>query len=137
MMSVQMGRAGLRGTRCAVMVTTLAFAASAAAPVAGSTSPSSHTKAAGAAKLKKKAKRKTKKAVRRSLPVAPIPGLSEPVSPPKIKVANCKKRVKRGRVAAFKCKWNVTGELAGRVPVRCNGRATFNARKKRVTRVQR
>ncbi|MQA74121.1 MAG: hypothetical protein GEU88_07255 [Solirubrobacterales bacterium] len=91
--------------------------------------------AAGGAKLKKKAKAKTKKAVKKELPGGRTPGLSKPGSPTRIKVTNCAERRKAGRVATLKCKWKASGELRGRVPVRCTGRATFNARKKRVTRV--
>ena len=92
-------------------------------------------KAAGIAKLKKQAKRKTKKAVKKSLPGARTQGLSKPPSPPKIQVGNCAERSKGGRLTGFTCRWKVSGELSGRVPVRCKGKATFNAKKKKVTKV--
>ena len=96
---------------------------------------SDRARAAGVAKLKKQAERKTKKAVRKSLPGASTPGLSEPPSPPKIKVGNCARSPKSGRPTAFKCRWKVSGELSGRVPVRCTGQATYKVRKKKVTKV--
>ena len=80
-------------------------------------------------------RQKTKKAVKKSLPGARTQGLSKPPSPPKIKVGNCARSPKRGRPTAFKCRWKVGGELSGRVPVRCTGKATYKVRKKKVTKV--
>ena len=42
---------------------------------------------------------------------------------------------KRGRPTAFKCRWKVSGELSGRVPVRCKGKATYKVHKKKVTKL--
>ena len=107
-----------------------------ATPARGSAAQNpDHAKAAGIAKLEKKAKQKTKKAVRKNLPGAGTPGLSDPSSPPKIKVGSCARSPKRGRPTAFKCRWKVSGELSGRVPVRCTGKATYNVRKKKVTKL--
>ena len=127
--------AGTGTIRGVAVVTAVALAVGVATSASASATPNSgHAKAAGVEKLKKKAKRKTKKAVRKSLPGAHTPGLSEPNSPPKVSVG-CARSPKSGRPRAFKCKWKVSGELSGRVPVRCKGKATYKVRKKRVTKV--
>ena len=118
----------------ALTAVALAVGVASSAP-ASAAQNSGHAKAAGVGKLKKKAKKKTKKAVRKSLPGARTKGLSKPPSPPKIKVGNCAQRSQGGRLTALRCRWKVGGELSGRVPVRCTGKATYKVRKKRVTKV--
>ena len=114
----------------------VALAAGVAMPARASAAPNlDHAKAAGVAKLKKQAEQKTKKAVKKSLPGARTQGLSKPPSPPKINVGNCARSPKRGRPTAFKCRWKVSGELSGRVPVRCKGKATYKVHKKKVTKL--
>jgi hypothetical protein len=127
---------GISGWRRVVTVlTAAALVTGVGMPTPASAAHDLHSaKAAGVAKLKKQAERKTIKAVRKSLPGAGTPGLSEPPSPPKINVG-CARSPKRGQPTAFKCRWKVSGELSGRVPVRCTGTATYKVRKKTVTRV--
>ena len=121
--------------RAVTVLTAAAFATAAVGltPASPASGPDQAAKA-GVAALKKKAEQKTKKAVRKSLPGARTPGLSKPPSPAKINVG-CARSPKRGRPTAFKCRWNVRGELSGRVPVRCKGKATYKVRKKAVTKV--
>jgi hypothetical protein len=123
-------------TRVLTALTVGAVAAGLAMPTPASAAANLDLAAkAGTAKLKKQAKAKTKKAVKKQLPGARSPGLSKPPSPPRIKVTTCKARTSGGRLSGFTCRWNVKGEVRGRVPVRCKGKATFNARQKRVTKV--
>ena len=121
--------------RAVTVLTAAAFATAAVGltPASPASGPDQAAKA-GVAALKKKAEQKTKKAVRKSLPGARTPGLSKPPSPAKINVG-CARSPKRGRPTAFKCRWNVRGELSGRVPVRCKGKATYKVRKQAVTKV--
>jgi hypothetical protein len=84
---------------------------------------------ADVASLKQKAETKTAKAVKRKLLRDRTPGLAK--QDLKIKVPSCKQRNKRGRLAGFRCRWNVKGELPGLVPVRCKGRATVDAKAKK------
>jgi polysaccharide biosynthesis protein PslG len=84
---------------------------------------------ADVASLKQKAGTKTAKAVKRKLLRDRTPGLAK--HDLQIKVPSCKQRTKRGRLAGFRCRWNVKGELPGLVPVRCNGQARVNAKAKK------
>jgi polysaccharide biosynthesis protein PslG len=82
-----------------------------------------------AASLKKKAAKKTVKAVKRKLLADRAPELAKPNLT--IKVSSCKVRTRRGRLAGFRCSWSVKGELPGVVPVRCNGKAKVDAKAKK------
>jgi len=85
--------------------------------------------------LKKKAVKKTTKAVRKELPGVGIPELATPGSPPSIKVSSCKQRKKGNRFVGFTCSWAAHGEAPGLVPFRCNGKATFDAKHKKVKKI--
>ena len=127
------GKATIRGV---IALIAIALAAGLATPARASAAQNlDHAKAAGIAKLKKQAKQETKKAVKKSLPGARTPGLSKPPSPPRVNVGNCAERSNGGRLTGFTCSWKVGGELSGRVPVRCTGKATYKVRKKKVTKV--
>jgi hypothetical protein len=75
------------------------------------------------ARLKKAAERKTIEAVRKRLPRGRGHGLEDSRAPLRVKVTSCKRR----GGPWFRCSWNVHGELAGRVPLRCNGTARVAA----------
>ncbi|MGH2985121.1 MAG: hypothetical protein ACRDLO_00335 [Solirubrobacterales bacterium] len=79
--------------------------------------------------MKQRAETKTAKAVKRKLLADRTPGLVKQEL--KIKVPSCKQRTKGGRLAGFKCRWKVKGELPGLVPVRCKGMASVDAKAKK------
>jgi hypothetical protein len=96
---------------------------------AGTLTLTSPSASADVASLKQKAETKTAKAVKRKLLRDRTPGLAKHAL--KIKVPSCKQRNKRGRLAGFRCRWKVKGELPGLVPVRCKGQATVDAKAKK------
>jgi hypothetical protein len=81
--------------------------------------------------LKKKAERKTVKAVKKKLPKDRTPGLVPAERPVKVRVSSCKQRGSDRNLHGFKCRWSAKGELPGRVLLRCNGKAKVDARARR------
>ena len=81
--------------------------------------------------LKKKAERKTVKAVKKKLPKEQLPGLAPAAKPVKVKVRTCKQRGSDERLRGFTCKWTATGELRGRVLLRCKGKSKVDAAARR------
>ena len=122
------GRAAVVGAALLCIVIAIGPSVSGAAP---------GPKPAAIKALKKKAVKKTRKAVHRELPGVGIPELASPNSPPTIKVTSCKQRKKHHRFAGFTCSWNAHGEAPGLVPFRCNGKAIFDAKRKKVKRIDR
>ena len=104
---------------------------SAAGPLALAPVVDAHVPSASA--LKSDAEKATIKAVKTRLPNGHRHGLTPPRTPVKVKVTSCKQRAAHGVLAAFKCSWNAHGELAGRVPLRCNGRATYEVKPAGIT----
>jgi hypothetical protein len=84
-----------------------------------------------AAQLKKRAVKKTAKAVKRKLPAERMVGLMPAERPVKVKVTSCKQRLAHNRLKGFTCAWNAHGELPGRVLLRSNGKAKVDAQARR------
>ncbi len=88
--------------------------------------------------LKKRAVKKTIKAVKRKLPPGRSPGLMPSHRPIEVKVTSCKQRLRHGRLKGFRCAWNAHGESAGRVLFRGNGvaKVSAGARRAKVGRIE-
>lgn len=84
------------------------------------------------AEFKKLAEKRTIKTVKKRMLRGSTAGLERSRDPLRIKVTSCKQRQSGNRVTAFKCAWNAHGELPGRVPLRCNGKAKFVVALKKV-----
>src|SRR5687767_13966966 len=95
----------------------------AAAMAIGAFVPTLSATAADIGTLKKKAERKTIKAVKKKLPRDATPGLVPAEKPVKVKVSSCKQRGSDSNLKGFKCKWSAKGELPGRVLLRCKGKS--------------
>jgi hypothetical protein len=121
----------------AVVVALAVCAGGLAGPGSATAAPEAAEAKASIAKLRKKAKRKTIKAVKQRLvAMSSGPGLAQPGSPAKVKVRSCKLKTKRNP-RRFTCSWIAKGELPGLVPVKCDGRSVFDARRKKLKRVGR
>jgi hypothetical protein len=123
------------GRRVSIISALAVLAALALCTTAIATPAPPATEKVSISKLRKNAKKKTIKAVRRQLAAVDTAGdLAPPSSPTQVKVPSCKAKPKRNP-RRFKCSWSAKGELPGVVPVKCNGTSKFDARKKKVKRV--
>ena len=116
---------------CAGLV---ALALIAAAPAdASTTAPgAAKTKPSAIKTAKKKAVKKTTKAVRAELQSSSEPGLAQPAESPKVKISSCKQLTAGKRLKGFKCSWSAQGELPGLVPFRCAGKAKLKANGRKI-----
>ena len=88
-------------------------------------------------KLKHRAEKKVTKAVKKELASGADPSLAPATEPATIKIRSCKQKKHSGKFAGFSCAWNASGQLPGVVPFKCDGKATVDAKAKKVKKLDR